>query len=146
MLTRLLGKEAEAEEYGKLLSGKFTDTKGHWAEAFISYCFENGIIKGTSETEFSPQRAMTGEEYLTLILRALGYKEAEPEKATEIAETAKISNKAQLDIILKGEFTREKMAYISLEALKASDTDGTALIDSLIKSGAITKEQAESIK
>ena len=70
MLVRLLGKEDEA------LSGNwdipFTDVD-EWARPYVGYAYANGLTNGTSPTTFSGKRNVKATEYLTLVLRALGY-------------------------------------------------------------------------
>ncbi|MDO4553099.1 MAG: S-layer homology domain-containing protein, partial [Bacillota bacterium] len=55
----------------------FSDTAGHWAESFIAYAAELGIIEGYPDGSFGPQRTVTYNEAVTMIVRALGYPELE---------------------------------------------------------------------
>ncbi len=70
MLVRLLGKEEEA------LNGDwempFTDVDD-WAKPYVGYAYANGLTNGTSPTTFSGSRNVTATQYLTFVLRALGY-------------------------------------------------------------------------
>lgn len=70
MLVRLLGAEEEA------LAGNwttpFTDVPD-WAKPYVGYAYENGLTVGTSATAFSPGRTITGTQYATFVLRAMGY-------------------------------------------------------------------------
>ena len=70
MLVRLLGKEEEA------LAGTwdtpFSDLVD-WAKPYVGYAYENGLTAGTGETEFSGELTVTAAQYLTFVLRALGY-------------------------------------------------------------------------
>lgn len=49
----------------------FEDVKGHWAESYINYLFQRGIVKGVSDTAFEPDRNVTRAEFVTMIVRAL---------------------------------------------------------------------------
>ena len=51
----------------------FTDVTGHWGEAYIAYCYANGIIAGTSATTFSPDATLTSAQAAAILLMALGY-------------------------------------------------------------------------
>ena len=51
----------------------FTDVTGHWGEAYIAYCYANGIIAGTSSTTFSPDATLTSAQAAAILLMALGY-------------------------------------------------------------------------
>ena len=53
---------------------KFTDTKGHWAEPYIAYCYNLGIVDGLGDGTFAPDRAVTGTEAAKMFLTALGYR------------------------------------------------------------------------
>ena len=51
----------------------FTDVQGHWGQAYIAYCYSNGIIAGTSATTFSPDATLTAAQAAAILLMALGY-------------------------------------------------------------------------
>ena len=72
LLVRALGKGAEAEGYSK--THPFTDVPA-WADGYVSWAYDQGLTKGTSETTFGSADTATGEMYLTFLLRALGYME-----------------------------------------------------------------------
>ena len=55
------------------LTTNFTDTKGHWAEKYIAYCVEQGIIAGRGNGTFGPADNVTGSEAAKMLLVALGY-------------------------------------------------------------------------
>ena len=55
MVLRVTGSETAA--LATEPTGRFTDVPdGHWAQRYISYGAENGILHGTSETTFAPDR------------------------------------------------------------------------------------------
>lgn len=144
MLVRLSGKEEEVNSL-KQADTNFADMENHWAKDYVSYCYHNEITKGTSETTFSPEKSVTAEEYLTLVLRLMGYEEAEPENAKEIASKYIITDSEKLEKITAGSFNREKMAYISYMALVSQMSDGERLTDKLIDDGVVETEIAKSI-
>ncbi|QGG47014.1 DUF4855 domain-containing protein [Heliorestis convoluta] len=51
---------------------KFHDLKGHKAERAVAVLAEHGIIKGTAEGEFQPERAVTREEFAVILGKTLG--------------------------------------------------------------------------
>ena len=55
------------------ISANFADTKGHWAEAYIAYCANLGIIAGKGNGNFEPNATVTGSEAAKMLLVALGY-------------------------------------------------------------------------
>ena len=70
MLVRLLGAEQEA------LAGDweipFTDVDA-WARPYVGYAYANGLTQGTGATRFGGASTVTATQYLTFVLRALGY-------------------------------------------------------------------------
>ncbi len=70
MLVRLLGSEKEA------LAGQwkhpFKDVPA-WAEKYVGYAYTKGITDGLDETHFGGENVSTEAQYVTFVLRALGY-------------------------------------------------------------------------
>lgn len=51
----------------------FSDVeKGSWYEGAVAYAYENGLISGTSESEFSPDIALSRAQLVTIIWRMAG--------------------------------------------------------------------------
>ncbi|MBE7024591.1 MAG: S-layer homology domain-containing protein [Ruminococcaceae bacterium] len=73
MLIRALGEEEKAlksdEPHG------FTDVPS-WANRYVSHARKYGLTSGISDTEFGSDNPVTAREYLTFLLRALGYSDA----------------------------------------------------------------------
>lgn len=141
MIVRLLGKESEAVKSN--ISVKFNDVQNHWAKPYTAYCFNNGITKGTSDTEFSPESKMSGQEYITLVLRAAGYPNVNPENVSLAAPEVSLVSSGELRELLKGEFTRDKMVLVSYRALGVKDLNGKALINKLIDEKVVNQNAAE---
>ena len=55
------------------LSTNFTDTQGNWAEKYIAFCVNRGIIAGRGDGSFGPSDNVTGSEAAKMLLVALGY-------------------------------------------------------------------------
>ncbi len=70
MLVRLLGKEAEAKQGA--WQTPFTDL-AVWAAPYAGYAYTNGLTSGISESTFGGNATVTCSQYLTFVLRALGY-------------------------------------------------------------------------
>ena len=58
------------------LTTDFTDTQGNWAEAYIAFCVNRGIIAGRGDGTFGPSDNVTGSEAAKMLLVALGYNTA----------------------------------------------------------------------
>ncbi len=66
---------ASGEDSGQTSAKKeFTDVHpfGHWATEDIDYVYENGIMKGISETEFAPEASLTRAMLVTVLYRLEG--------------------------------------------------------------------------
>lgn len=128
MLVRLLGKEDEAD--AGTWETPFTDVRD-WAKPYIGYAYANGLTTGTSTTTFSGDDTVTATQYLTLVLRALGYKDSEGdfswEKAWELSDKIGITDGRYN--ANSNSFLRADVALISNDALssKTKGTDGTLL-------------------
>ena len=76
IVVRMLGAEAEAKENAATYETPFTDVP-EWAAPYVGYAYVNGHTPGTGATTFTPDKELTDYEYLTWVLRALGYKDGE---------------------------------------------------------------------
>lgn len=68
--------------YGDLVAGSksnFADTQGHWADAWIALAAGRGLVVGTGDGKFTPDRTVSYDEAITMIVRALGYTDASNE-------------------------------------------------------------------
>ena len=70
MLVRLLGQEEAALEGN--WETPFLDVPD-WAAPYVGYAYENELTTGRDETTFDPDTRLSATEYLTFVLRALGY-------------------------------------------------------------------------
>ncbi len=144
MLVRLLGKEIDALYLTKT-DNVLPDVKGHWSEKYVAYCYNNGITKGTSETTFSPDEIMTGEQFIALVMRAIGHSYVDPDNAPSSSVQLGLADEDAIKEILTGTFTRDNMVFVSYKALSVTDADGVTLIEKLANAGAIEKQVAQEL-
>mgnify|MGYP001773963476 CR=1 FL=1 len=71
MLVRLLGKESEAKSGSWTIP--FTDVAA-WAAPYVGCAYANGLTTGVSASAFDGGSAVTAAQYITFVLRALGYR------------------------------------------------------------------------
>ncbi|MBQ4151395.1 MAG: S-layer homology domain-containing protein, partial [Clostridia bacterium] len=71
---RFLGKEAEVK--AGTFTHPFTDVPA-WANNYVGYAYANNITSGRSATKFDPDGVVDEMQFLTFMLRAIGYKDAE---------------------------------------------------------------------
>lgn len=122
MLVRLLGKDAEAKAGS--WTTPFTDV-ADWAKPYVGYAYANGLTTGTSATTFGGEQTIDATQYLTFVLRALGYTSGTDfqwdsawTKSDEIGLTAGQYNASTTS------FTRGDMAVISNNALSVKKEKG----------------------
>ena len=137
MLVRLLGKDSEAKAGSWNMS--FTDVD-EWARPYVGYAYAKGLTSGTSATTFGGSQTMSASQYLTLILRALGYDSGTDfqwDKAWELSDRLGITNG---EYNAESAFLRGDAVVISQKALSTAikGTDGT-LLSKLVREGAVTE-------
>ena len=147
MLIRLLGEENAALAYTG--SHPFRDVPS-WAAPYVAYTYEKGYTVGVSSTEFAPNAEIDAAQYLTFLLRALGYDDGagdflwseagDKAVAVGLISTAENRNFATL-------FYRDHVAYTSYLALFTPLKDtGTTLIEKLLASGAVSEQAYAAIR
>ena len=125
MLVRLLGGEDAA------LAGDwdtpFTDVPA-WAEPYVGYAYSKGLTDGTGETAFGSDTSVTAAQYITFVLRALGYESGadfEWDKAWELSDEIGLTGGEYG--ASTASFLRGDVAVISYDALSCTlkDSDVT---------------------
>lgn len=117
MLVRLLGRETEAK------TGKWQIPFGDvadWAKPYVGYAYQNGLTKGMSTTEFGGNGQVTASQYLTFVLRALGYSSGADfawDRAWELSDSLGITSGEYG--ASSAAFLRGDVALISYHALSA---------------------------
>ena len=120
MFVRLLGKEEEAKASTSYIP--FTDVS-EWAKPYVSYAYTHGLVRGTSDTEFSGKALITAHQYLTLVLRALDYSDTTDfswDQSYVLANQIGLTD-GRYDIY--GYITRGDLSWISFSALKVRPKD-----------------------
>jgi hypothetical protein len=150
-IVRLLGKEAEA--LAGSYSAPFTDVP-EWAMPYVGYSYANGISKGYSDTLFGTDDPATATQYLTLLLRSMGYRDGADfswDAAYALSDRLGITGGEfnASNASTPAGFTRGGMAVVTLGALSAPVRPGArgstaaapkTLLRSLLDEGAVTQE------
>jgi hypothetical protein len=130
--------------YGDLVAGSksnFTDTQGHWADPWIALAAGRGLVVGTGDGKFTPDRQVSYDEAITMVVRALGYTDASNELKGMTWPTNFKVKAAELDLLdgiksIAGGADRGGVAQLLFNALEASlvtvttDGDVTFMVDS----------------
>ena len=142
MLVRLLGKEEEAN--AGTWEIPFADVMD-WARPYVGYAYANGLTKGYDEKTFGGADPVTAAQYLTFVLRAMGYS-SEPDGDFRWDAAWELSD--QLGITAgeynasTASFDRGDAAKISWSALAAYvKGEGRFLGEKLLDEGVFTLEQ-----
>jgi len=70
ILVGLLGKTEEAKNAN--YSIPFTDV-ADWAKPYVAYAYNKGYASGITDTSFGAEQKVAATQYITFVLRALGY-------------------------------------------------------------------------
>ncbi len=145
MFVRLLGAEEKALNENN--PHPFRDVPA-WADDYVGYAYCNGLTKGVSQDTFGAAQFMTVGQYMTLILRALGYDDSmndfawntSMDKAREIG----LLKAEKASSLLNQSATRGTMTELSVAALSQPFKDDrlTTLAHSLVDQGVFTQAQA----
>ena len=111
----------------------FPDVRSnHWAARYVNYAVrgEAKLIAGLPDGTFAPDRSITAGEAVTILMRLLGYTDADagivwPDGYMALAKSAGLT----LNLTLSGNtvLTRAQAAQLFVNALAASGKDGSKL-------------------
>ena len=136
MLVRLLGKEAEAKAGAWDIP--FTDVS-EGMKPYVGYAYANGLTKGWSAESFRGTQRIPGNQYVSFLLRALGYesgKDFEVSQATAFSDEIGLTAGQSL-----ANFTRGDVAQLSVVALSTPLKDSeTTMMQKLQADGVIPTE------
>lgn len=151
MLVRLLGAEEIAMELGKTNSHPFKDVP-KWANSSISYLYNKGLTYGISDTLYGSKNDITAKEYMTMLLRVLGYSDKNGDfhldSSLDFAYQIDMINDTELSSLKSKENTgilRDYIVMMSYNALytKMKNKENTLII-SLAEKGVISYKNIEN--
>ena len=154
MFLRMIGEEKQAQAYTGACP--FVDVPD-WCRSYVAYAYEKGYAAGVGPTAegkpaFGPERTIGAGEYLTFLLRALGYRDSGSNP--DFTWQTVLPRARELGVITPGEYTllssstflRAHVAYLSYFGLDATCKEGGTLLESLSASGALDGEQVKAIR
>lgn len=142
MLVRLLGEESAAQKGGA--RHPFGDVPA-WADGYIGHAYTKGYTNGTSANRFTPNNPVSATQYMTFLLRALGYDDAKGDFKWDaaLAHAVKIGliSKAEQDKLNASTFYRDQMVYLSYRALLTARKGSTqTLLEYLRDHGVVSQD------
>ena len=156
LFLRLLGEEAAAQAYTGPCP--FSDVP-EWAQRYVAYAYDRGYTAGVGtdaagNPAFGPAHIMDTEEYVTFLLRALGYQDSG--ESPDFTWQSALPFAQEQGVLTGGEvslfsglpsFLRAHAVYLSYFALDAPMKDGSGtLLASLSAAGALDGVQAQAVR
>ena len=131
LLARTLGYDESYE----IKEMPFTDVaSGYWAERFISYCYEGGLVNGMSEDSFEPANKVTHAQIIKMLICAAGLEEDAKEYGGEKWYDGYIGVATEQEILGEIEFSPDDSAPRGTVAI---------LVYNCIMEGLICQEEEE---
>lgn len=150
MFLRLLGEEEAA--LATTSPCPFTDVAA-WAQPYTTYAYEKGYTKGVGGTLFDPAAPIPATQYLTFVLRALGYSDSgeTPDFAWDSALLAALQNGVltpkEHKLLTEQPLLRAHVVYVSYYAMDANmKTVHSTLYEHLTSSGVLDKTMTDPVR
>ncbi|MCL2124411.1 MAG: Ig-like domain-containing protein [Oscillospiraceae bacterium] len=144
LFVRLLGKEAEALR--GTWTTPFTDVVD-WAKPYVGYAYAYGLANGVGATTFGGSSPTTVAQYLTFVLRALGYESGtdfEWDRSWVLSDNLGFTVGQYNAATTK--FTRGDAAAVSFDALSAKfKNSDKQLYQSLMEAGVFSEAAAKNV-
>lgn len=154
MFLRLIGEEGAA--LSSTAANPFVDTPA-WCDRYVAYAYEQGYTQGIGPgldgwLYFGANTNITAGEYVTFLLRALGYTDSgtSPDftwsTALDRAVELGVLTSAERTALNSGSFLRAQVVYLSYFALSAPLKDGSGiLLDKTAASSGVDKSQLQAV-
>lgn len=114
-----ISRISEAEVLGTATDAFNDVDESHWAYETISWAKLAGIVEGTGEGNFEPNRNVSGKEFVKMVLSMAGVKDVTIETATELGKTAGIVTDDIAEKISNDEdLTREDVTVLIYNAIQ----------------------------
>lgn len=151
MFLRILGEEEEAAAYTGPCP--FADVPA-WCQRYLAYAYAKGYTKGAGrnaagEPLFAGETAITARDYMTFLLRAMGYREN-----SDFTWSTALDRGLALGLLTNGEyrllteqpFLRAQVVYLSCFSLSAAVQDGSGtVLDRVIRRTGLDSASAKAI-
>lgn len=136
MFLRLIGEEQAA--LSSTAANPFVDTPA-WCDRYVAYAYQQGYTQGIGpgldgRLYFGADTNITAGEYVTFLLRALGYTDsgAAPDftwsTALDRAVELGVLTSAERTALSRGAFLRAQVVYLSYFGLSAPLKDGSGIL------------------
>ncbi|MBO4954392.1 MAG: S-layer homology domain-containing protein [Clostridia bacterium] len=114
-VTRMLGKDEKARYQQN--AHPFTDVPA-WASDYVGWLYENYLVNGNSDTYFGAEETASVQQFCAMMLRVLGYSDADGDFDYATAKTYALSiGLIDSSILEKTDLYRSDMVQICVNAL-----------------------------
>ena len=131
MIARLMTGDPKVSQYVGAQS--FSDVKkDSWKDSAIGYCYINGIVIGVGNNKFEPDRAITDAEFVTMVVRAMGYETADMKQNYPFSYMSNAQAVGLLDgtnMVASTDALRGEDAQVIYNALFADYARGAKLVN-----------------
>ena len=145
MFVRLIGGAQEA--HSRQWDTPFTDVPS-WAAPYVGYAWHYGLTVGMSPAQFGSHEHVTAAQYITFVLRALGYVsdvDFRWSSAWILSDSLGITD-GRHNAGTNSSFFRGDLAQVSFNALKGVFVGtGATLAETLVRDGVFTQAQAQAV-
>lgn len=153
MFIRLMGEENAA--LASTAVNPFADSPS-WADRYLAYAYEKGYTTGigtnaAGKLMFGPNNTITAGEYMTFVLRALGYTESGTnpdftwQNAMDAAVAYGVIRQSEAALLSGSSFTRAQVVYMSVCALSAPTKTGGILLDKTATNGGYNQSTMQTV-
>lgn len=129
MLIRAMGFEEHIDNFR--YNHGFTDVPSY-ANNHVGYLKMHNLTNGVSDTKFGSSNPVNARQYVTFMLRALGYSDKDGDfkyaDALVFANDIGMLDRNQLERLAEGEFTRGDMVEVTFHALVTELKDSNRLL------------------
>lgn len=153
MFLRLLGEEEAALAVTDPCP--FVDVP-EWCQNYVTYAYAKGYTKGVGadspELYFAPYVTITAGEYMTFVLRALGYQDSgdNPDFQWDSALLRSLElgciTDGEYKLLVEEPFLRAQVAYVSYYALDAKMKSGGTLLSHLSSVGTLDAAKVKKVR
>lgn len=142
MIVRLMGEEENA--LTQALNHPFTDVP-EWASPYIGYLYQEGVAFGISPTYYGSKDMVSAKQFMTFMLRVLGYGllEFDWRDSIDFAYAVSAINQETYDLYkIKKSFVRDDMVYVASQLLHARlKGESKSLVTTLYEKGHVASNK-----
>ncbi len=138
-IVKIMGEQSNVLSNPETITA-FSDVKGNeWFVPYVSYCYTNGIVSGYPDGTFQPNKLVSEQEFLSMMLKVIGETDTAWNMIHSKAYSEGLITASTVDAnFLRGDVVSIMTNSLELEVEGTSDT----VISRLVSKGVITEDLA----